>query len=152
MISNPRHGSPPRLMAHQPNRSPTTQESSIRVLRPEPVLPVQKSVLEHRASLNARAPLEGERTGPLTQPHAGVNRVRIPVAPPWSDRHSHFTATASIAGWTDPDPLKGVDGGTKGWYKRPDRSVGNPLRLLAFLQQVDGPPSPPGLLRAQHFQ
>src|SRR4051794_2408472 len=37
MISNPRHGSPPRLMAHQPTRSPTSQESSIRVHRPEPV-------------------------------------------------------------------------------------------------------------------
>src|SRR4051794_733296 len=37
MISNPRHGSPPRLMAHQPTRCSTTQESSIRVHRPEPV-------------------------------------------------------------------------------------------------------------------
>src|SRR5215208_6560897 len=37
MISNPRHGSPPRLMAHQPTRFPTTQESSIRVYRPDPV-------------------------------------------------------------------------------------------------------------------
>src|SRR4051812_21373579 len=37
MISNPRHGSPPRLMAHQPTRCSTTQESSIRVLRPDPV-------------------------------------------------------------------------------------------------------------------
>src|SRR3954467_6122620 len=26
MISNPRHGSPPRLMAHQPTRCSTTQE------------------------------------------------------------------------------------------------------------------------------
>src|SRR4051812_17663740 len=38
MISNPRHGSPPRLMAHQPTRCSTTQESSIRVHRPDPVL------------------------------------------------------------------------------------------------------------------
>src|SRR3982750_1939717 len=38
MISNPRHGSPPRLMAHQPTRCSITQESSIRVHRPEPVL------------------------------------------------------------------------------------------------------------------
>src|SRR3954452_6681759 len=38
MISNPRHGSPPRLMAHQPTRCSTTQESAIRVHRPEPVL------------------------------------------------------------------------------------------------------------------
>src|SRR5687767_10610558 len=37
MLSNPRHGSPPRLMAHQPTRFPTTQESSIRVYRPDPV-------------------------------------------------------------------------------------------------------------------
>src|SRR3954462_1697511 len=37
MISNPRHGSPPRLMAHQPTRCSTTQESSIRVHRPDPV-------------------------------------------------------------------------------------------------------------------
>src|SRR4051812_14355360 len=37
MISNPRHGSPPRLMVHQPTRCSTTQESSIRVHRPEPV-------------------------------------------------------------------------------------------------------------------
>src|SRR3954451_23103009 len=37
MISNPRHGSPPRLMAHQPTRFATAQESSIRVHRPEPV-------------------------------------------------------------------------------------------------------------------
>jgi len=37
MISNPRHGSPPRLMAHQPTRAPTTQESSTRVHRPESV-------------------------------------------------------------------------------------------------------------------
>src|SRR5215212_134189 len=35
MISNPRHGSPPRLMAHQPTRCSTTQESSIRVHRPD---------------------------------------------------------------------------------------------------------------------
>ena len=27
MTSNPRHGSPPRLMAHQPTRCSTTQES-----------------------------------------------------------------------------------------------------------------------------
>src|SRR3954464_6812175 len=40
MISNPRHGSPPRLMAHQPTRCSTTQESSIRVHRPESVLHV----------------------------------------------------------------------------------------------------------------
>src|SRR3954453_9221021 len=39
MISNPRHGLPPRLMAHQPTRFPTTQESSIRVHRPDPVSP-----------------------------------------------------------------------------------------------------------------
>src|SRR4051812_29870883 len=45
MISNPRHGSPPRLMAHQPTRCSTTQESSIRVHRPEPV-----SVLRCRPS------------------------------------------------------------------------------------------------------
>src|SRR4051812_29773169 len=38
MISNPRHGSPPRLMAHQPTRCSTTQESAIRVHRPDPVL------------------------------------------------------------------------------------------------------------------
>src|SRR3954449_1583777 len=38
MISNPRHGSPPRLMAYQPTRCSTTQESSIRVHRPDPVL------------------------------------------------------------------------------------------------------------------
>src|SRR5215211_7193347 len=37
MISNPRHGSPPRLRAHQPTRCSTTQEASIRVHRPEPV-------------------------------------------------------------------------------------------------------------------
>src|SRR4051794_6941045 len=37
MISNPRHASPPRLMAHQPTRFPTTQESSARVHRPESV-------------------------------------------------------------------------------------------------------------------
>src|SRR4051812_21694866 len=37
MISNPRHGSPPRLMAHQPTSFSTTQESSIRVHRPDPV-------------------------------------------------------------------------------------------------------------------
>src|SRR3954466_9458316 len=41
MISNPRHGSPPRLMAHQPTRCSTTQESSIRVHRPEPVSQVR---------------------------------------------------------------------------------------------------------------
>src|SRR3954465_6134016 len=39
MISNPRHGSPPRLMGPQPPRCSTTQESSIRVHRPEPVSP-----------------------------------------------------------------------------------------------------------------
>src|SRR5689334_14829965 len=33
----PRHGSPPRLMAHQPIRSPTSQESLTRVHRPESV-------------------------------------------------------------------------------------------------------------------
>src|SRR3954447_17342330 len=37
MTSNPRHGSPPRLMAHQPIRSPTTQECAARVHRPESV-------------------------------------------------------------------------------------------------------------------
>src|SRR3954449_12717736 len=37
MISHPRHASPPRLMAHQPIRSPTTLESSTRVHRPESV-------------------------------------------------------------------------------------------------------------------
>src|SRR5690348_8256049 len=40
MISNPRHGSPPRLIPHQPIRCSTTQESSIRVHRPESVSPV----------------------------------------------------------------------------------------------------------------
>src|SRR3954447_8820442 len=38
MISNPRHGWPPRLMAHQPTRCSTTLESSTRVHRPDPVL------------------------------------------------------------------------------------------------------------------
>src|SRR3954469_12733555 len=37
MISNPRHGWPPQLIAHQPTRCSTTQESSIRVHRPDPV-------------------------------------------------------------------------------------------------------------------
>src|SRR4051812_39867204 len=40
MISNPRHGWPPRLMPHQPTRCSTTLESSTRVHRPDPVLRV----------------------------------------------------------------------------------------------------------------
>src|SRR5690242_12332114 len=49
MLSNPRHGSPPRLIAHQPTRAPTTQESSIRVHRPESVS-LQISAPDGRAS------------------------------------------------------------------------------------------------------
>src|SRR4051794_28375266 len=37
MTSNSRQGSPPRLMAHQPIRSPTTLESPTRVHRPASV-------------------------------------------------------------------------------------------------------------------
>src|SRR3954447_1715642 len=48
MISNPRHGSPPRLMAHQPTRCSTTQKSSIRVHRPEPVLLVRSDETAER--------------------------------------------------------------------------------------------------------
>ena len=39
MISNPRHASPPRLMAHQPTRFPTTQESQPESIARNPYQP-----------------------------------------------------------------------------------------------------------------
>src|SRR4051794_41008456 len=57
MISNPRHGSPPRLMVHQPTRCSTTQESSIRVHRPEPVSHIAALEAPHARTL-ARFRLE----------------------------------------------------------------------------------------------
>src|SRR4051812_27226835 len=64
MISNPRHGSPPRLMAHQPTRCSTTQESSARVHRPE-------SVSEVTPSMTTGTPTPGG-TGVLTDAVPGV--------------------------------------------------------------------------------
>src|SRR3954470_896052 len=73
MISNPRHGSPPRLMAHQPTRCSTTQESSIRVHRPDPVSddagrPAPTIIWESNPKLRIPQPIQGSlktQTTPL---------------------------------------------------------------------------------------
>src|SRR3954453_6958271 len=53
MISNPRHGSPPRLMAHQPTRFATAQEST-----PSPSPGARMTHRLRRAHLRQNACLE----------------------------------------------------------------------------------------------
>src|SRR3954468_3732066 len=79
MISNPRHGSPPRLMAHQPTRCSTTQESSIRVHRPEPV-----SLVRHCYGLSGCSPPWTDLTRSPQPPGAFTSRLpagRSPFPP-----------------------------------------------------------------------
>src|SRR4051812_18802044 len=101
MISNPRHGSPPRLMAHQPTRCSTTQESSIRVHRPEPVSGATVEIWQCDAHGRYLHPADtGKRPrdsafqgyGRITSGADGAYRFRTirPVAYPGRTPHIHF--------------------------------------------------------------
>src|SRR3954468_20369484 len=94
MISNPRHGSPPRLMAHQPTRRSTTQESSIRVHRPDPV-----SSVIYRGSI-----------GPLRSPEGpACGRVTVVGSPCQALFRAGALSGSPLCGGT-PETLKGEPG------------------------------------------
>src|SRR3954452_5968480 len=113
MISNPRHGSPPRLMAHQPTRCSTTQESSIRVHRPDPVSGVYAHSLPDRSIgdwelLLDHAAAVGERAACFAEPFGWAEAARIAGV-----LHDIGKLTADFQAYIRGERSSGGDHGTK---------------------------------------